>query len=540
MTYPRVALSTLEALYRLGVEVCDEIEKFQPDVVIGLAHSGWMPVVVAQALWAETRATPFPPSTRTNIGQEKHEIYHARYGTDPPAFCCGECCDGPGRKSHYLAWAAEQSAWLKTLRKQIRSVFPSTPKRILVVDDIFGGYRSGYATLALLEELYPNVNTYVYAGHNDLTDNFVTGWLEQFVPDLGKEILTAQENITYHTRYSSPWQEKLKSLITGTEDITPDRLDWKFISRESAAVTALADHVSADIALSAPGWAKTLACTYALQRLRGEIQDDAIIDPGEDMDHLFPITHLELLPEERLAAKAWRQGGVTNADISQIYGDSPEKMKTGLHDVSVKYRWQTHGVGQNAVYFPVESIGSWINAYLPPIRTKPDMPVQGFAEFLPGEVWAGVYPVSNSGMDAELFKHLLSMGINSFIDLTNPKDFHRKLSYRKTLLQASHEIDRKVEFEFFPLPYHTTPERQQVQRILKHITKSIRNSQRVYIHAGDNLEGRTPLILACLLIQRGYSSEKALEKVNAFWLKTLHFLIRTPLSDTQQKFILDW
>ena len=175
MTYPQVALSTLEALYRLGIEVCAEIEKFQPDVVIGLAHSGWMPVVVAQTLWAETRGTPFPPSTRTNIGSEKHEIYHARFGTSPPAFCCGECCDGVERKSHYMAWVAEQSAWLKTLRKQIRAVHPSMPKRILAVDDVFGGYRSSYATLALLETLYPNVETYVRARHNDLTDNFVTG-----------------------------------------------------------------------------------------------------------------------------------------------------------------------------------------------------------------------------------------------------------------------------------------------------------------------------------------------------------------------------
>ena len=83
---------------------------------------------------------------------------------------------------------------------------------------------------------------------------------------------------------------------------------------------------------------------------------------------------------------------------------------------------------------------------------------------------------------------------------------------------------------------------ERIERIRRteSVPDRVRYGQRVYIHAGDNLEGRTPLILACLLIQRGYSSEKALEKVNAFWSKTLHFLIRTPLSDAQQKFILDW
>jgi len=87
MTYPQILLPTLEALYRLGNNVCAEIEKFQPDVVLGLAHSGWMPVVVAQTLWTETRVESFPPSTRTNIGLEKNEIYVARYGKETPAFC---------------------------------------------------------------------------------------------------------------------------------------------------------------------------------------------------------------------------------------------------------------------------------------------------------------------------------------------------------------------------------------------------------------------------------------------------------------------
>jgi hypothetical protein len=249
---------------------------------------------------------------------------------------------------------------------------------------------------------------------------------------------------------------------------------------------------------------------------------------------------LSLCPAERLAARAWQQGGVTNADIIQIYGDKPENMKKGLHAVRVKYEWHIHGDGRDAIYFPIDAFEPWINAYPAPERTKPDVPVQGFAEFLPDEVWAGAYPIADNGMNVELFRHLLSTGINSIIDLTNSKDFHRKWSYRKTLLQVSREISRTVEVKVFPLPFRASPARQQVQQVIKHITQSLKKDARVYIHAGNNLEGRTPMILACLLIQRGYSAEKALTKVNAFWSKTLHFLIRTPLSESQHKFILDW
>jgi hypothetical protein len=404
-----------------------------------------------------------------------------------------------------------------------------------VVDDIFGGYRSGYTALVLLETLYPEVETYVRAGHNDLTDNFVTGWLEQFAPSLTKDILTS-----YRSRYGSPWHEQLKPLINGTEDITADRLDWKLISRDSPAVKALAGHISAEVALLAPDWAKTTACTYAIQRLKDEIKNEAIVEPEEDQDHLFTITHLSLTDEERLATRAWRQGGVTNADIAQIYGGGPEEMKRGRRDVNVNYEWKIHEAAPDALYFPIDSFESWINVYHPPEQVKPEIPMQGFAEFLPGEVWAGVYPISDNGNEAELFKDLLSTGVNSFIDLTNAKDPHRKFSYRSALLHRSREIGRIVEVKSCPLPFRASPERFQVQQILKYVTHSLKKRQRIFIHAGYNLEGRTPLILACLLIQRGYSAEKALAKVNAFWVKTLCFLIRMPLSEAQEKFILNW
>jgi len=44
MNYPSTALTILEALYQHGTDTGLEIEMFQPDVAIGRASSGWMPV----------------------------------------------------------------------------------------------------------------------------------------------------------------------------------------------------------------------------------------------------------------------------------------------------------------------------------------------------------------------------------------------------------------------------------------------------------------------------------------------------------------
>jgi hypothetical protein len=140
----------------------------------------------------------------------------------------------------------------------------------------------------------------------------------------------------------------------------------------------------------------------------------------------------------------------------------------------------------------------------------------------------------------ELFKDLLQSGITRFLDLTNAQDGYQNVPYRPALLQASQALERQVEIQTFPLPFRVSPERRQVQLILNDIVRSLQTQQRIYLHAGYPLEGRMPLILACLLIARGYSAKKALAKVNTFWLKTLPFLVCSPLSDAQEKCVLEW
>jgi hypothetical protein len=50
-----------------------------------------------------------------------------------------------------------------------------------------------------------------------------------------------------------------------------------------------------------------------------------------------------------------------------------------------------------------------------------------------------------------------------------------------------------------------------VERVIKHVNRELKAGRGVFIHAGYNLDGRTPPILACLLIERGYSAKRALD-----------------------------
>jgi hypothetical protein len=143
-------------------------------------------------------------------------------------------------------------------------------------------------------------------------------------------------------------------------------------------------------------------------------------------------------------------------------------------------------------------------------------------------------------MNSEMFKELLNLGIDCFIDLTNHKDIHRKFPYRRELFRVRREMRRTVEIKTLPLPVRTAPDQAQIRRIMRTIQRSLNARKHIYIHAGYNLEGCTPLVLACLLMQRGLPGKDALAEVNAFWSKTLQFLVRTSLSEAQEQFILKW
>ncbi len=534
MTYPQILLPTLEALYRLGSRVCTEVESFQPDIVIGLAHSGWMPVTVACALWSATHTTGFPPTVRTNIGQEKHEIYKERFKPPIPAYCCGECCDGSvDRLGHYLAWIADQRRWQEVLRSQMRAVYPLPPERILVVDDLFGGCRTCYIALGLLETLYPQAEARMIAGERDLTNAFVEAWLLEFSPALGSEVAQPHDPQS-RTRYLYPLHEQLKPLITGSEDIVPHSLKWRPLIPQSAAVKALAGLVAPETILAAPAWASSLACQYALQRQGGEI-------PSSEDGAALREAAFTIEPAARLFRRAWLNNGITRQEIAQVYENLPGGLAAGLKQV--KNYAQPHGRGRATVYMPREATGSWINAYHPP---DPDgiephhLRVTGIGEFIPGRLWASAYPFDGHETQVGMLTHLLARGVRRIIDLTTPNEYHARWPYQEALNEASQKAGAAAEYTRFALPFRTAPTRRRLSALLAEIQSALIAGQGVYLHAGHNLEGRVPMALACLLIHQGHAPQEALSEVTAFWFQVLPYLIRLPLTGTQRELVLRW
>jgi hypothetical protein len=539
MDYPPTILPTLEALYRLAQRVCMEVESSQPDIVIGLAHSGWMPVVVAKTLWAETHTTAFPPTVRTNIGQEKHAIYRERFKPPMPAYCCGECCGGSiDRLGHFLAWIADQQPWLDTLQAQIQAVSQQETARILVVDDLFGGYRTCYIALGLLETLYPQAQVSMIAGDADLTNHFVTAWLMQFAPVLGNEIAQNEEH-NRRARYANPWHERLNPLITGSEDITPESLEWRTLGAESPAVQAIAGQVDLKTILTAPAWAESLACQYAISRHRGDIHTTET--DVKTYDRFMRQPPLKLGPIERLLGQAWLENGITRKDIAQAFDGLPDGFLGGLQKVMEYAR--PYGRGRGTVYYPEEAGESWISAYDqrdPLMPERSHLHITGFGEFIPGQLWAGAYPPFDRENQARMMKDLLSRGIQCFVDLTTPSEIRSRWLYAEAIQQAGNELGVSVTYIHYPLHFRAVPAHRQMSALLEKLQSMLDHGERVYLHAGHNLEGRTPMTLACLLINQARTPEQALFQVTNFWLRVLPYLIHLPLTPLQRQFILRW
>jgi len=67
------AYRLLTAVGQFAHNVAVKVARFQPDLVVGLAHSGWLPVLAAQAVWevqqARRKGIKFGPKRKLTAEQ---------------------------------------------------------------------------------------------------------------------------------------------------------------------------------------------------------------------------------------------------------------------------------------------------------------------------------------------------------------------------------------------------------------------------------------------------------------------------------------
>ncbi len=156
----------------------------------------------------------------------------------------------------------------------------------------------------------------------------------------------------------------------------------------------------------------------------------------------------------------------------------------------------------------------------------------------PGKLMAGEYP---GEYDEELTRQriisLLRCGLNSFIDLTRRADsFH---PYHEVLKEEAAQLGIEVCWQNFPIMDFSTPSRKLMQEILNEIDAQITDGRNVYVHCLAGI-GRTGMVVGCYLVRHGMTGLVALQQIKALRKDTPSWWHRSPESQEQVDFILNW
>ncbi len=309
------AEEVLEELWNLAVLTCEQIEAYQPDIVIGLCHRGQIPLRATQALWEETRSEPFPPSMLTNIGREKttdfNKLYKRLHGG--PFI---EWVSGPEDAGYYLAWISEHIAWQDELRAQAQAVLGARckPSRILVIDDFVHEGETWLLALGLLKDTFPHADAILFAGNLDGSLSRLTRlWLASRYPSVYERILAPQEE-----RAGLPALYQIAKVMPGTEDVDPMSLAWRPITADSPLVQQLSDYLPAEALLELPAWAYAFVDSYVRRRAR----ESGSLEVPETVRSQTGRAPYRLTSTHLLFRHIWRHRRITLAEASWIASPS--------------------------------------------------------------------------------------------------------------------------------------------------------------------------------------------------------------------------
>lgn len=514
---------TLDHFWNIATRTCDEVQGFQPNLVITLMHSGWAPLFVAVELWKRTQSQPFPPIVRTNIGREKLARYNqleSRRGQTKTFI--GEL-EGSVEIGHFLAWLVDQKKWQEELSMQIaEELWPATPERILVVDECISEGSTWILTLGLLHDIFPDAQVHFIADREQgWPTAFLKAWARRYHPGLLDALETGAEQFG---SYGSPEMRQASHLVNATGDIDLESLAWQPLTAGSEVIRALSQYLPAQAWLELHGFVeRTLAAEIA--RKAPEYIPNCVAS-GKTWRRLAsgwlvlreihrngPLTRPQMME-----ALGWSEGKTSKQLLRQIEAGNLVVRKVGRIN-----RYQ---------FSPSATDGYW----------SKERPILDNYWVIPNRLMAGAFPGfgQESDMKALLprLDWLLQAGMSFFLDLTSEYE-HKPDSYDRIVREQAESLGIAVEYCAIPTALRRLPKRKQVTAMLDAIDRALADGQNVYLHCLDGQE-LTGIVVGCYLARHGMSGAQALREIERLRANTFDAWLRSPVSERARRLVRSW
>ena len=156
-----------------------------------------------------------------------------------------------------------------------------------------------------------------------------------------------------------------------------------------------------------------------------------------------------------------------------------------------------------------------------------------------GKFLAGEYPGRfNEEQTRQRLDALLEAGIDTFIDLTQPGELPQ---YLPILQDQAIIYERRVDYLRFPILDRGLPTHSDMVSTLNNLDDALTNGHHIYLHCWGGV-GRTGTTVGCYLVRHDKSGQQAVDQIAELWREVpkRQFYPRSPETDEQVKFILDW
>lgn len=159
-----------------------------------------------------------------------------------------------------------------------------------------------------------------------------------------------------------------------------------------------------------------------------------------------------------------------------------------------------------------------------------------------GKLYGGEYPGDRNPDVAKIrLRHLITLGIRTFVDLTAPAD--RMAPYEELLSELEEEAGSPLHRISLPIADMGIPEGVGImQTILKCIRESSSHAPAVYVHCWGGI-GRTGTVVGCWLRECGYDAESSLAHVQHLYASNMpkvRIHPESPQTSAQKDYIRFW